>query len=156
VSYSDRAKASYSRVSRDLMLRASISESVLAEALRGRVTPAASPFDIIIDDISVAIELKVLVSSAREGQVFVNKHAMGRKQQYLVERGMQPFMIAIDYRAGEPAYYIREGVASYRLKNMQRCKSPRAMRMYLNRYVRATAMALEIATGAQNAAFNDA
>lgn len=131
MSYSERAQAAYCRISPKFLFIAEQAEVGLAQVLRGRVTPKAAPFDIIVDDLNIVIELKTLLTSKNDGQIFVNKKAAARKSAYVLERGFKPYMVAIDYRHGEPVYYVREGTGSYRLQNMRRCSSARALRLYL-------------------------
>jgi len=125
-----RAVASYKGPNIQVLQQALNTEEIVAECLKGRTTPHTCPVDIIVDDCGVAIEVKT-VQLSNSGHIFMNSRAKLLKHEYAKEKNLRLFTVAVDLRSSVPQYYVREGIGCFRLVNMRRVASLRAIRLQL-------------------------
>jgi hypothetical protein len=84
------------------------------------------PFDL--HGKGVGIEVKTLLSNSND-KITMHKDAIERKIRAAKENKLKVFTVVVDKRGGgRPAYYLRKGVGSFRIGNMERINSLRELR----------------------------
>jgi hypothetical protein len=129
----ERAVVYQRKTTPEILLTASSIEAQVAKILKGRVTTNTAPFDVIVDELFMAVEVKTLCVSENAGQIFMNRLAKERKICYATSRQMQMVTVVVDLRAGQKTFYVRSGIGCFRLRNMQRVVRPRDLRSCLRK-----------------------
>jgi hypothetical protein len=125
--------------------RAKDTETRLAHALGGRVTPKHCPADVILDDLNVAIEVKTIQSSSNPSHASIiqmSPLAKRRKRAYSSKKGLRLLTVAVDLRVEPHRFYVREGVGTFLLRNMQSADSLKTVKSLIKGSVRSGAEVL--------------
>lgn len=128
----DTGKATHSKMTRETYYLALAVEKCVAAGLKGRLTPLHHPFDVIVDDLETAVEVKTIILSERDWPLAIQRPGQHeRKNKYLAEKTLFAFTLAVDYRGRTPRLYLREGHGTYQLGNMARCTNLKQVRRRL-------------------------
>ena len=125
---SERARGSHNPLTKEKERLSYESEVHLSGALGLPHNGDNLPFDL--ESKRIGVEVKTLVDQ-KAGKLTVHPESRIEKLRVAEERGLKPYMVAVDKRTSEHRYYARAGIGSYTLKSMKEFKSVDALKRFI-------------------------
>jgi len=112
-----RATASYKPMTAAILAKAHEMEAKVAAAVRGRQLPDNEPFDVVQG--KNVFEVKTIVRG-KNPKITMHPESLARKVDAARKTGAKTHTVVVDIRGGRLDVYYKEGLGSFRLKNMEK------------------------------------
>jgi hypothetical protein len=125
---SQRARDSWVPYTQKANTLARGNEKKIADLVGGEFFPGHPPFDVVIHDKKIAIEVKTMIG-AKNDKLTVHPGTSVSKKDYVKEHGIQKtYTVALDHRncsdqyheTCSPTVYFKEGTGAFRLSTMKK------------------------------------
>jgi len=111
-----RAKNSYKPATKEKQELAQKVEKKVAKAVGGKALPDNEPFDVLAG--KHALEVKTIIGG-KNPKITMHPESKARKTTHARKNKLKAWTVAVDHRGSPPTVYVRKGLGSFRLKNME-------------------------------------
>lgn len=115
-----RALETYVPITAEKRKQSEADEMALAKLIGGQRTPDNSAFDVIKG--KTAIEIKSIIA-AKNDKITMHPTSRNEKLAVAKKQKLNAFTVVFDHREGRNDVYYREGVGSFKLRDMTKLKN---------------------------------